>query len=142
MRKMLHRRETLCIFRTFWEYVSVGGRSAVPPAVECELIEALCLMPLMLCDYRLVISPLATCSDASEGGSGACRSTGLSPLGLKQLNELASGVPMVNGDKVGIIEPGGGLGGLRRAIEVLGGEPAVAVYVDPDPGACATVLAE
>ena len=114
----------------------------MPPAVECELIEALCLMPLMLCDYRLVISPLATCSDASEGGSGACRSTGLSPKGLRELSELASGVPKVNGDLIGIIELAGGLGGLRRSIEILGGEPAVGVYVDPDPGACAAALAE
>jgi len=51
-------------------------------------------------------------------------------------------VPKVNGDLIGIIELAGGLGGLRRAIEILGGEPAVGVYVDPDPGACAAALAE
>ena len=62
------RREVAMVFRSFYQEMEAGGRQPRGSAVESELIMCMCLMPLMVTDFRLRISPMVTASDASSKG--------------------------------------------------------------------------
>ena len=80
-RKFQLRREVSMVFRQFYRALETGGRESLSGAAEGELILAMCLMPLMITDFRLVVSPLVTASDASETGWAVTRSESLAEEG-------------------------------------------------------------
>jgi hypothetical protein len=96
----------------------------------------------MLADYRLVVSPLVTVSDASSSGLGGCYSIGASNSGSLALQQLHHTLPLAQGDKLGVTELFGGNGGLRRALELLGAEPGIHIYADNKNEARRVVQAE
>ena len=55
----------MVVFRCVWAHLAKGGGDRFSLMVEQEFMEALTLLPLMMCDYRLIISPLVTASYAS-----------------------------------------------------------------------------
>ena len=129
------KRETACAFDKIWlEIVEGLGRPARPlkPRIRREITMVLCLLPLMQADLRLEIDPRFTVSDASEVGGGVCVATGLTPDGVEVFrNELA----LVEGkgrDVVGLISCFEGIGGDRRAFELLGIEVAAHMTIELD----------
>ena len=76
----------------------------MPEEVQSELLCALCLMPIMVTDYRLIISPLVTASDASLTGMALVRSVRLTNQGLMSLSELQSAQVSAQAEQLGLFE--------------------------------------
>ncbi len=94
-----------------------------------ELLGLLLVLPLVYFDFRAGVSPVVSCSDASEQGGGVCVARALSAVGreaaLRRLRPLAN---LFRG-RVGLWESFAGIGGARRAFELLGIHPAFYVAV-------------
>ena len=98
---------------------------------------ALSRMPIMLTDFRLVISPMVTASDASPIGMAVVRSAGLTAEGNAALDQMREAQTAAAGERVGLVDLFGGIGGTRRALELIGIEPGVHVHVDSNATASA-----
>ena len=94
----------------------------------------------MVVDLRVRVSPLVVASDASESGMGVCRTSSLEADGRRALAAYEAGAPPP-ADGFGLIEVFAGIGGLRRAVEIVGVRPAFCVAVDIDPGARDVIIA-
>ena len=127
------------VFREFYRAIPVGGREPMTDSVAAELMTAMCLMPFMVTDFRLLVSPMVTASDASQSGMAVVRTQGLTQEGATALEELKNAELSPSSDKIGLVELFGGIGGARRALELLQVEPAVHVYVDNSPEATRVV---
>ena len=103
---------------------------------------AICLMPIMVTDYRLVANPLVTASNASERGWAIVRSLGLTEEGRASLEEMRATVLGHSSDQIGLIELFGGIGGARLALELLRIEPGIHVYVEPSEEAALVSMGE
>ena len=53
-----------------------------------ELVYAMCLLPIAICNLRTPVSGLVSCSDASERGGGLCASAGLTEEGERLLKNF------------------------------------------------------
>ena len=74
--------------------------------------------------FRQPLSTLVTASDASEEGGGVCRSAGLTAnvdAFVRQALRANQGIAL---GQCGLVETLSGIGGARRALEVLGNKPA------------------
>jgi len=85
-----------------------------------EFLSLLCAIPLLRMDLRLSCDSLTTCSDASEWGAGVCYATTITEQGRDALGGFSRQVGGPGRDEVGLIELFGGIGGGRRALEILG----------------------
>ena len=107
-----------------------------------ELLGLLLVLPLVYFDFRAGVSPVVSCSDASEQGGGVCVARALSAVGreaaLRRLRPLAN---LFRG-RVGLWESFAGIGGARRAFELLGIHPAFYVAVEQNPTACRVLAAQ
>ena len=59
------RREVAVVFRSLYRDLAAGG-SRISLEAQAELVMAMSLMPIMLIDFRLVLSPMVTTSEASS----------------------------------------------------------------------------
>eukprot|EP00435_Cladocopium_sp_Y103_P045377 s505_g13.t1 len=101
-----------------------------------ELMMVTILLPMLWSSQRTCLSPTVYATDASPGGGGACQTTGLSARGRAKLHLACSEHAGVEGgacDSVVLIEVFGGIGGLRKAIELLGMLPQGIILIDSDP---------
>ena len=95
VRQMSLRPATYMCFKHLWRWISKPGRlGPVPDAVAVELVSAICLSPLMHTNLRDEISPEVSATDASMGGGGVCRSTGLADSGLTCGSRMLEGPEM------------------------------------------------
>eukprot|EP00438_Fugacium_kawagutii_P020310 Skav220832 [mRNA] locus=scaffold1888:98162:103688:+ [translate_table: standard] len=112
-------------------------RKRLPDAVVSELVRFLCLVPCAQMFFGCKVSPVVTCSDASQAGGGMCASAGLTPYGVR-----AALVP-VRGDvpephdwcqvlSVGLFD---GIGALRVACDVLQLPMAGHISIENNPEA-------
>ena len=118
-RKFQLRRECAMILREFYRGIDKGGREPMLDSVAAELVMALCLMPVMVTDFRLGVSPMVAASDASQTGMAVVRSIGLTGEGLTSLRDFMSADLSDASDQVGLIDLEGGIGSARRALEIL-----------------------
>ncbi|CAK0812662.1 unnamed protein product, partial [Prorocentrum cordatum] len=119
VRAMMFRRETMSVFDDLWRaVVRWRGERRLPAPVQRELLLAVGLLPLMRCDLRTPVSGLVTVSDASMR-KGA-------PGGRLQ-------------DEGVLLSLFDGIGGGRRALDVLGLSVAVYAASETDPEACRVV---
>eukprot|EP00435_Cladocopium_sp_Y103_P037986 s305_g10.t1 len=114
---------------------AVRGATMQTPAIE-ELYLLCGLLPLHWLDQRSKLSPTVYATDASLDGGGACASTQLSARGIAKCHLLcmeSDGVEGGAADSLLLIEAFGGIGGLRKALELIGVLPQGIILIDSDP---------
>ena len=99
-----------------------------------EFLSVAALYPLLAIDFRMGVSDVISVSDASEKGAGVCVARSLTPLGERALRQRLVAVPNLLAHKVILLESGCGVGGVRRAFELLGIRPATYLCFDADAG--------
>ena len=92
----------------------------------------ICLLPLLRCHMRYRVSPSAIATDAAESGFGVVRSSTPTLEGSDELSLRALSTAVAC-DQQGIIELNAGIGGLRRAVELLERVPGVHAASEDDP---------
>ena len=142
---MIYRKETSSGLNRAWSYlrpeVRKPGRDLMPGRLGEEILRTCCLLPLMRMDLRLRTSRTVTVSDASEAGGGVCASVGLTTSGAQEfLQELGSDAA-VGRDAIGLIGLCDGIGGARRALDLLGVECALYASSEVDEAARKVVRA-
>ena len=142
VRNIQFRREASAGFKGLWRQLRVEARQTLSLDTREELLQALALLPFLLTDFRLVVIPLVTARDASESGFGIPRPSSLSARGQVALVELQGAAAPMATNKVGLVEVCGGIGGARRALELLGVEAASRAFVKCAPAARCVVAQE
>ena len=140
-RKFQMRREVAMVFRSFYRCLTAEDKS-ISFEGQAELMMAMSLMPIMLTDFRLVLSQMVTASDASTTGMAVVRSGGLTAEGKAALAEMRCSATEAAGEHVGLVNLFGGVGAARRALELIGIEPGVHVHIESCPTAAAIVKRE
>ena len=87
------RRPLFGTLNNIWKF---GQAKMVHPFTDrqrTELLVALCLVPLAYADIRAPVCGMVTASDASAKGGGSCVSSGLTPLGLQELETALAQEP-------------------------------------------------
>ena len=80
-----HRRPCFSALDRVWaEIVRLDGWRPLSKQVGDEFLLCMSFVPLIYADMRAELSPTVFCTDASEYGAGACRSVGLTAVGLKE----------------------------------------------------------
>ena len=132
------RREISSACHHVWGMISKWGaarRRRWPANVRAEIIQLIVLAPLCIFNLRAAVSPDLIASDASEKAIGACRSTRLNAEGKRQLVRSIGSFLGRGRDRVGLVELFAGVGGARRAFDLLGLEVAWHVSAELDPRA-------
>ena len=137
----MFRRALLCgLNEVFVHMQRFAGEAPVvrlqlPWEVKVELSRFIALAPLAQMDFRVPLDGVATCSDASTQGGGACSSTGLTDYGRAALNAQVRGDVPEPEDLVQVLSVGlfDGIGALRVACDVLGLPMAGHVSIEKDP---------
>ena len=111
----------------------MGGRTAITIIAEDELLMIVSSLPMHWMDQRMKISPTVYATNVSPDGGGACSSTGLFARGRAKCRILCSSDEFGGGcDAVVLIEAFGGIGGLRKACELLGVMPQGVIFIEMD----------
>ena len=101
-----------------------------------ELMILCMMLPQHWMMQRNQVSGQVFATDASEGGGGACVSTGLSPWGFGKIHNLtaeSNGLEGGAADELVVVECFAGMGGLRQALDLLGLVPQGVVCIDNAP---------
>ena len=125
-----------CLFDELYREVNAKpGYTPLNIVAEEELLLLLMGLPQHWLDQRLKMCPTVYATDASPDGGGACASTGLSARGRAKCRLLCLGDDDSNcmGDKIVLVEAFGGIGGLRKAAELIGLLPLGIIFIDADP---------
>eukprot|EP00971_Amphidinium_carterae_P166867 3306714-Amphidinium_carterae.2 len=112
---MMIRRESMCVLARVWKVVLRMGKPSkwLPDAARLELVQAMCLLPLMACYLRSPVDERVSASDASEHGGGVCITTRVAETGLAvvRLDQVSQGnlgrdecALVTFGDNVGIAQ--------------------------------------
>eukprot|EP00438_Fugacium_kawagutii_P008177 Skav214671 [mRNA] locus=scaffold923:459186:464944:+ [translate_table: standard] len=118
------------------EMSRLGGGRDLSELGRDELILLCCLLPQHWLDQRRLPSGTVYATDASEEGGGACASTGLSDWGQQRCHGLSyagAGLEGSLADDLLVIEVFSGMGGLKRALELLGMVPQGIISIDNHP---------
>ena len=127
------RREASCAFAHLWSAIHTSARPQQPTLViVLDLLMAICVLPLLRCHMRYRVSPSAIATDASESGFGVVRSSTPTLEGSDELSLRALSTAVAC-DQPGIIELNAGIGGFRRAVELLERVPGVHAASEDDP---------
>ena len=130
------RRQLMVIMDSIWLITSGSQRSwSQLCTVEEELLLLCAGVGFLSIDMRAEASEIVTVSDASESGGGSCRSVGLTDLGREALAYLTTSSQGPGRDEVVLIESFGGIGGARRAVDLLGVEIALHIHLEQDGAA-------
>ena len=90
-------------------------------------------LPMRWMGQRLRIGPTVYAADASPDGGGACCSTSLSARGRAKCRLRRSSYdPGGGSDAIVLIEAFAGIGGLRKACELLGAIPQKVIVIEMD----------
>jgi len=93
------------------------------------------ILPLIQADLRLLTDHRVTVSDASETGGGVCLATGLTETGYNAFRRELALAEGIGGDTVGLVGGFEGIGGARRALEILGIRVTAHFSIEIDPRA-------
>ena len=134
LRFILRNRATMISLDNTWRWIaSWQGRRPVPAEVASEFLSVMCLLPLCVTDLRRSVSGVPAATDASYGGGGACIGTRLTASGMRRSRRLRSPVEQVSGTELGIFSLFDGIGGARRACELLDMPVGMFVSVEIEP---------
>eukprot|EP00438_Fugacium_kawagutii_P001200 Skav225232 [mRNA] locus=scaffold2946:159013:164268:+ [translate_table: standard] len=122
----MFRRPLLGCLNAVWRHIvsfDLGGPRFKVTPVECklEVCRFLGLFPLARLDFRLDVSSMVTCSDASSTGGGICASSGLTPVGSLVADGALRGQVPEPGLERAVLSIGlfDGISALRVALDVL-----------------------
>ncbi|CAK0822773.1 unnamed protein product, partial [Prorocentrum cordatum] len=133
VRRLLFRREATMCFTHLWRFlVKLRGDAKVPRKVREELVSALTLLPLLRCDLRVPISGLVTVSEASMQRGAVCRAVRIRPDGVAAARAASRRLVTDFRDEVVLLSLFDGIGGARRALDLLGLTPALFVSAEID----------
>ena len=104
-------------------------------AIAEEMILAIATLPLLGMDLRNLVNPVVTASDASETGGGVCSSCSVTDLCLARLGGGVRAAAGSRADGLCLVETFGGIGGMRRSLEILGVVPALYLHSEIDEAA-------
>ena len=134
LRFVLRNRATMVSLDNTWRWISLWrGRAPLPAGVVAEFLSAMCLLPLCVTDLRRTVSSHPACTDASYGGGGACVGSRLTCSGVRRARRLRSPAEQRSGSEFGIISLFDGVGGARRACELLDTPVGMFVSVELEP---------
>ena len=127
-------RPLACLFDCLYREINTSeGKHAITITSEDELLMIVSSLPMHWMDQRMTISPTVYATDASPDGGGACCSSGLSARGRAKCRLLCSTDDLGGGsDAVVLVEAFGGIGGLRKACELLGILPQGVIFIEMD----------
>ena len=127
-RLFMLRRVGFCWLQESWRLTSRWPSRPRPwhPVLRRELASCLAILPLLWCNLRLPVDSMLTVSDASLTGGAMCASTRLTEEGQAAAEALADGVEdSILADDLLVISLFDGIGGLRRALDLLRLRPAL-----------------
>ncbi|CAK0844516.1 unnamed protein product, partial [Prorocentrum cordatum] len=137
VRAMMFRRKTMSAFDHPWRaVVRRKGERRLPSPVFREILIALGLLPFMRCDLRSPVSGVMTVSDASEQWGAVCRAVRLLPRRVAAARAARSKRGGRLQDEGVLSSLFGGIGGIRRALDMLGLSVAVYATSETDVEAC------
>jgi hypothetical protein len=135
MHSVQFARPLACIFDELYRVMHVGRSVALGLDAGDELLELTASLPMHWMDLRMKFDPEVYATDASEDGAGACVSTGLTDLGLSKCHLMASSSYELDGgnaDPILVVEHFGGMGGLKKSMDLLGIVPMGVIFIDND----------
>ena len=88
----------------------------------------LLLMPLIHINFKVETSPVISVSDASERGGGVCVARSLTAAGVEAWQQWMCRLPNLASGMFVLVESCAGIGGARRACELLGMAPALYIF--------------
>ncbi|CAE8717690.1 unnamed protein product, partial [Polarella glacialis] len=122
------------LFDELYKVPAQGSGLALGVAGGDELLLLSMSLPLRWLDQRTKLDPRVYATDASLEGAGACVSYELSPLGEAKCHMLAcSPEEELDGraaDAFLAVEHFGGMGGLKKALDLLGIVPMGVIFID------------
>ncbi|CAK0847024.1 unnamed protein product, partial [Prorocentrum cordatum] len=130
------RRPLAASFAYTWKWLAnprTGGRFSV--SVVEDLLMRLALSGLCVADLRLEVDPLVTASDASEAAGAVVYGYALSDRGRALAERRQRPANAACEEETGLVTVFDGIGGGRRALEILGLVPAVHLSFEVDPTA-------
>ena len=137
MHAVQYCRPLACCFDELYRNLSLDDPELlVDLSAYEELLMLTALLPMLWSSQRSCLSPTVYATDASPEGGGACQTIGLSSRGRAKLHLVCSEQDDKEGgacDSIVLVEMFGGIGGLRKAIELLGVLPQGIILVDSDP---------
>ena len=137
MHAVQYCRPLACCFDELYQNLKIDDPEVlVDMAGYEELLMLMALLPMLWTSQRAVLNPKVFATDASPEGGGACQTTSLSARGRAKLHLLCSETMDLEGgacDSLLLIEVFGGIGGLRKSLELLGLLPQGIILIDSDP---------
>ncbi|CAK0851484.1 unnamed protein product, partial [Prorocentrum cordatum] len=130
------RRPLAASFAYTWKWLGnprAGGRFSV--SVVEDLLMCLALSGLCVADLRLEVDPLVTASDASEAAGAVVYGYALSDRGRALAERRQRPANAACEEETALVTVFDGIGGGRRAFEILGLVPAVHLSFEVDPTA-------
>ncbi|CAK0817390.1 unnamed protein product [Prorocentrum cordatum] len=122
----------MCVTHLWRFLVTMRGDAKLPRRVREELVSALTLLPLLRCDLRVPISGLVAVSDASMQRGAVCRAVRLRPDGVAAARAASRRLVTDFRDEVVLLSLFDGIGGARRALDLLGLTPALFLSAEID----------
>eukprot|EP00435_Cladocopium_sp_Y103_P004459 s2071_g1.t1 len=136
MHAVQYSRPLACCFDELYHNLKLDdGELLVDMGAFEELLMLSSLLPMMWTSQRSALNATVFATDASPEGGGACQTTGLSARGRSKLHLVCSEKDGMEGrscDAILLIEVFGGMGGLRKAIEMIGVLPQGIILIDSD----------
>ena len=131
-RQFLLRRAGFCLLQQSWQLVTKWPQKPKrwAPSLRAELLMCLSWLPLLQSDLRVAVDPLVTASDASLDGGAVCVGRRLTSAGRSAATSLLRQPSSVVAEGLLVISLFDGIGGARRALDVLGVRPALTVAVE------------
>ena len=118
-----------------WGHSAGAARNApVGARVVLAVVLAIITAPFLVIDFKAVLDPRVTASDASEWGGGVSKTVGLTSMGRQLVASIPRAAGRTASGKVVLVESFGGIGGARRALELLGVSPAVFISIENRSG--------
>eukprot|EP00438_Fugacium_kawagutii_P032554 Skav201090 [mRNA] locus=scaffold2562:77913:81556:+ [translate_table: standard] len=137
MHSVQFARPLACCFDETYKVInSPTHLKGLPLPVLDEVCMLSGFLPLHWIDQKMDLSGVCYATDASEDGGGACCTIGLSGRGKAKCRLACCEHQDLEGgaaDPIVLIEAFGGMGGLRKAIELLGIMPQGIIFIDSDP---------
>ncbi|CAK0838916.1 unnamed protein product [Prorocentrum cordatum] len=130
------RRPLAASFAYAWKWLGnprTGGRFSV--SVVEDLLMCLALSGLCVADLPLEVDPLVTASDASEAAGAVVYGYALSDRGRALAERRQRPANAACEEETALVTVFDGIGGGRRAFEILGLVPAVHLSFEVDPTA-------
>ena len=100
------------------------------PCVATDLLVTVFLLPLLVIHFRLEVSGLVSCSDASQDGAGICVARSLTAAGEEAYRRAVARVANLGRGIWVLVESFAGIGTARYACHLLGLKPSLYIAIE------------